>query len=73
MDGTAKKNKKLVTFLQEHILGIVARLNYAIHDSRNESTPFERRRAVKTIEELVNVARRYSSAARPQACAPTGL
>jgi len=53
-------------FLEQHILGLVARLTEVINDSRDEKSMTEKQRCVKAIEELVKVARSHSRVARPQ-------
>jgi hypothetical protein len=53
-------------FLEHHILGIVSGLTDEVNDPRSKYSTFERRRSVKTLEELVKVARKNTRAARPQ-------
>lgn len=53
-------------FLEHHILGIVARLTDVVNDPRSEWSMAEKKRAVKTVDELVKMAKRYARVARPQ-------
>ena len=53
-------------FLEHHILGIVSGLTDEVNDPRNKYSTFERRRSVKTLDELVKIARKNARAARPQ-------
>lgn len=49
-----------------HILGLVARVNEVVNDSRDEQSVKQKERFVKAVEELVKVAKSHTRVARPQ-------
>jgi serine/threonine-protein kinase ATR len=49
-----------------HILGLVARVNEVVNDSRDEQSVKQKERFVKAVEELVKVAKSHTRIARPQ-------
>ena len=55
-------------FLEQHILGLVARFSDMIIDPRDEQSMIERERCIKAVEELVKVAKVHTRIARPQVC-----
>jgi hypothetical protein len=64
--ATGTGSRVIGPFLEHHILGIVARLTDIVNDPRDEWSQAEKRRSVKTLDELVKVAKKYSRIARPQ-------
>jgi serine/threonine-protein kinase ATR len=55
-------------FLEQHILGLVARLSEVINDSRDTHAGKEKDRCVKAFAELVRAAKAHTRVARPQVC-----
>jgi serine/threonine-protein kinase ATR len=55
-------------FLEQHILGLVARLSEVINDSRDTHPVKEKDRCVKAFVELVRAAKAHTRVARPQVC-----
>ncbi|TVY28597.1 Protein kinase [Lachnellula hyalina] len=69
VEGVSRKNNPVGVFLEQHLLGLVARLSEVINDSRDEQPTKEKERCVKAFEELVRVAKTHTRTARPQICA----
>lgn len=53
-------------FLEQHLLGLVARLSELVNDPRDEYPIQEKERCVKAFEELVKLAKSHARTARPQ-------
>ncbi|KAG9237915.1 protein kinase-like protein rad3 [Amylocarpus encephaloides] len=68
-DGNHAKKNIVGKFLEQHILGLVARLSEVVNDSRDEQPMKEKDRCIKTFEELVKAAKTHTRIARPQICA----
>ncbi|CAG8977250.1 hypothetical protein HYALB_00009347 [Hymenoscyphus albidus] len=68
-EGSRKKKNTVGMFLEQHLLGLVARLSEVVNDPRDEHPTQEKQRCVKAFEELVKVAKTHARAARPQICA----
>ena len=56
-------------FIEEHVLGIITQFANAINDFQVRQTLAEKRRNLKAIEEMVNIAQGHVSNALPQVCA----
>ncbi|TVY82181.1 Protein kinase rad3 [Lachnellula suecica] len=69
VEGASRKNNSVEVFLEQHLLGLVARLSEVVNDSRDEYPTKERERCIKAFEELVRVAKAHVRTARPQICA----
>lgn len=65
-DGSHKKKNSVGMFLEQHLLGLVARLSEIINDPRDEHPIQEKVRCVKAFEELVKLAKSHARTARPQ-------
>ncbi|CAG8024016.1 unnamed protein product [Penicillium olsonii] len=66
--GTSKK-ADLSQFIEEHVLGIITQFANAINDFQVRQTLAEKRRNIKAIEEMINIAQGHVSSALPQVCA----
>jgi serine/threonine-protein kinase ATR len=62
------KNDVVGRFLEQHILGLVARFSEVINDSRDTHPVKEKDRCVKAFAELVRAAKAHTRVARPQVC-----
>ncbi|KAJ5108762.1 hypothetical protein N7456_005437 [Penicillium angulare] len=67
--GSSKKADLLAYFIEEHVLGIITQFANAINDFQVRQTLAEKRRNLKAIEEMINIARGHVSNALPQVCA----
>ncbi|XMA19178.1 hypothetical protein WAI453_011969 [Rhynchosporium graminicola] len=67
--NSSKKPNSMVTFLNQHMLGLVTRIVEAVNGTREEHVITERERSIKAMEELVKLAKTDARAARPQLCA----
>lgn len=56
-------------FIEEHVLGIITQFANAINDFQVRQTLAEKRRNLKAIEEMINIAQGHVSNALPQVCA----
>ena len=61
----SKKGTAVELFLEQHILGLVARFSDLINDHRGEQSMIERVRYIKAVEELVKIAKTHAKIARP--------
>ncbi|RYP77529.1 hypothetical protein DL771_001102 [Monosporascus sp. 5C6A] len=67
--GETKQKKSHATgrFLQQHALGLMARLTDVINDTSGIQNPIqERKRCIKAMEEMIRVGKSYIRIARPQ-------
>lgn len=71
-DKRATKKSNIVgRYLQQHALGLAARLSEVINDTLLLHPPVsERRRCLGAMEEMIRICNSYVSIARPQACFP---
>lgn len=67
--GPSKKADLLSHFIEEHVLGIITQFANAINDFQVRQTLAEKRRNLKAIEEMINIAHGHVSNALPQVCA----
>ncbi|KAJ5180764.1 hypothetical protein N7492_003974 [Penicillium capsulatum] len=67
--SSSKKPDLLSCFIEEHVLGIITQFANAINDFQVRQTLAEKRRNLKAIEEMVNIAQGHVSNALPQVCA----
>ncbi|CAG8239237.1 unnamed protein product [Penicillium salamii] len=67
--GSASKKADLSQFIEEHVLGIITQFANAINDFQVRQTLAEKRRNIKAIEEMINIAQGHVSSALPQVCA----
>lgn len=68
--GSSSKNSDLLShFIEEHVLGIITQFANAINDFQVRQTLAEKRRNLKAIEEMINIAHGHVSNALPQVCA----
>lgn len=56
-------------FIEEHVLGIITQFANAINDFQVRQTLAEKKRNLKAIEEMINIANGHVSNALPQVCA----
>jgi hypothetical protein len=54
------------SFLEQHILGLVAQFSEVVNNVRIEYSAPEKKRCVKAVEELVKMAKTFTKIARPQ-------
>ncbi|RYP22475.1 hypothetical protein DL767_009047 [Monosporascus sp. MG133] len=67
--GETKQKKSHATgrFLQQHALGLMARLTDVINDTSGIQNPIqERKRCIKAMEEMIKIGKSYIRIARPQ-------
>lgn len=70
MHGSSSRKTDLLShFIEEHVLGIITQFANAINDFQVRQTLAEKRRNLKAIEEMINIARGHVSNALPQVCA----
>jgi serine/threonine-protein kinase ATR len=67
--GNTSKKADLSHFIEEHVLGIITQFANAINDFQVRQTLAEKRRNIKAIEEMINIAQGHVSSALPQVCA----
>jgi serine/threonine-protein kinase ATR len=67
--SSSKKTDLLSHFIEEHVLGIITQFANAINDFQVRQTLAEKRRNLKAIEEMINIAQGHVSNALPQVCA----
>jgi serine/threonine-protein kinase ATR len=67
--GSSSKKADLSQFIEEHVLGIITQFANAINDFQVRQTLAEKRRNIKAIEEMINIAQGHVSSALPQVCA----
>ncbi|KGO59126.1 PIK-related kinase, FATC [Penicillium expansum] len=67
--GSSSKKADLSHFIEEHVLGIITQFANAINDFQVRQTLAEKRRNIKAIEEMINIAQGHVSSALPQVCA----
>ncbi|CEJ55236.1 Putative UVSB PI-3 kinase [Penicillium brasilianum] len=67
--SSSKKADLLSHFIEEHVLGIITQFANAINDFQVRQTLAEKRRNLKAIEEMINIAQGHVSNALPQVCA----
>ncbi|KAJ5895477.1 hypothetical protein N7495_007168 [Penicillium taxi] len=67
--GNSSKKGDLSHFIEEHVLGIITQFANAINDFQVRQTLAEKRRNLKAIEEMINIAEGHVSNALPQVCA----
>lgn len=67
--GSSSKKGDLSHFIEEHVLGIITQFANAINDFQVRQTLAEKRRNIKAIEEMINIAQGHVSSALPQVCA----
>ncbi|OGE54809.1 hypothetical protein PENARI_c005G02231 [Penicillium arizonense] len=67
--GSTSKSADLSHFIEEHVLGIITQFANAINDFQVRQTLAEKRRNIKGIEEMINIAQGHVSSALPQVCA----
>ncbi|KAJ5683180.1 hypothetical protein N7462_006345 [Penicillium macrosclerotiorum] len=67
--SSLKKSDLLSHFIEEHVLGIITQFANAINDFQVRQTLAEKRRNLKAIEEMINIAQGHVSNALPQVCA----
>jgi serine/threonine-protein kinase ATR len=67
--GSSSKKTDLSHFIEEHVLGIITQFANAINDFQVRQTLAEKRRNIKAIEEMINIAQGHVSSALPQVCA----
>ncbi|KAJ5090417.1 hypothetical protein N7532_009101 [Penicillium argentinense] len=65
----AKKPDLLIHFIEEHVLGIITQFANTINDFQVRQTLAEKRRNLKAIEEMINIAEGHVSNALPQVSA----
>lgn len=71
-DTRQKKGQIIGRFLQQHALGLTARLAEVINDTMLQHPPIlEQRRCVFALEEMIKVSKSYIRIARPQVCDPS--
>jgi serine/threonine-protein kinase ATR len=62
-----KKDNMVGRFLQNYILGLMARLADVINDSVSSTPPvMEQRRCIRALEEMIRLGKGYVRIARPQ-------
>ena len=67
-DTRRKKGQAAAQFLQQHALGLVARLTEVINDSVSARPSVqERNRSIGAMEEMIRIGREHIRIARPQA------
>lgn len=59
----------MIHFIEEHVLGIITQFANAINDFQVRQTLAEKRRNLKAIEEMINIAQGHVSNALPQVSA----
>lgn len=70
MHATSSKKADLLShFIEEHVLGIITQFANAINDFQVRQTLAEKRRNLKAIEEMINIAQGHVNNALPQVCA----
>ncbi|KAJ5708031.1 hypothetical protein N7488_007832 [Penicillium malachiteum] len=67
--GSSKKAGHLIHFIEEHVLGIITQFANAINDFQVRQTLAEKKRNLKAIEEMIDIADGHVSNALPQVCA----
>lgn len=67
--ASSKKSDLLIHFIEEHVLGIITQFANAINDFQVRQTLAEKRRNLKAIEEMINIAQGHVSNALPQVSA----
>ncbi|KAJ5731044.1 uncharacterized protein N7483_005552 [Penicillium malachiteum] len=67
--GSSRKLNHLIHFIEEHVLGIITQFANAINDFQVRQTLAEKRRNLKAIEEMIDIANGHVSNALPQVCA----
>lgn len=72
-DGKRKGGHHVIgRFLREHALGLSARMVEVINNASPVPPPMrERRLCIKTMEEMIVLAKEYIRMARPQVCPTT--
>ncbi|TAQ86632.1 hypothetical protein B7494_g5044 [Chlorociboria aeruginascens] len=72
---SSRKKKTIGSFLEQHILGLVAGFSEVVNDSRDELSVSEKKRCVKGLEEMVKIGKASTRAARTQitACLQSAL
>ena len=64
--GGRRRNNSVEAFLEEHILGLVARVSEVVNDTRDERSVLDKRIAVKAVEEMALLGKQSIRLARPQ-------
>ncbi|KAJ5806956.1 hypothetical protein N7474_010548 [Penicillium riverlandense] len=68
--GTSSKKADLLShFIEEHVLGIITQFANAINDFQVRQTLAEKRRNIRAIEEMIEIAQGHVSSGLPQVCA----
>ncbi|KAJ5763195.1 hypothetical protein N7533_001876 [Penicillium manginii] len=67
--SSSKRSDILIHFIEEHVLGIITQFANAINDFEVRQTLAEKRRNLKAIEEMINIAQGHVSNALPQVSA----
>ncbi|KAI1080546.1 phosphatidyl inositol 3-kinase [Whalleya microplaca] len=65
-DVKQKKTHASGRFLQQHVLGLMARLTDVINDGSDRTPIQERERCIKAMEEMIRTGKHYIRIARPQ-------
>jgi serine/threonine-protein kinase ATR len=58
----------MASFLEHHILGLVARFSEVVNDARDGKSIREKKRCIKAIEEMVKLGKASTRTARPHVC-----
>jgi hypothetical protein len=62
----SEKNDAVGAFLQQHILGFMARFGEVVNDVQNQYSVIEKIRCIKGVEEMVKIGKKVIKVARPQ-------
>lgn len=65
-DGDRKPTNTVGSFMELHMLGLVASISEVINDNRDQYSTTEKGRSVNAIGEMVKVAKSHTRVARPQ-------
>ncbi|KAK5172495.1 hypothetical protein LTR04_000014, partial [Oleoguttula sp. CCFEE 6159] len=64
--GASKQNRLLASFFDQHVLGIMAHFSDIIGDGLVIQPTAEKKRSLRAIEEMINIAKTHVSIALPQ-------
>jgi serine/threonine-protein kinase ATR len=70
-ENTKRKNNNMGAFLEQHILGLVARLSEVVTGA--DQTISEKKRCVRAMDEMVKLGKTFVRTARPHVCLPANL
>ncbi|SZF04158.1 unnamed protein product [Blumeria hordei] len=68
-ESKRKEDNPVGAFLEQHILGLITTISAIIIDTAHEQSNTDKRRYIKSLEELVKVAKSYTRVGQPQICA----